>query len=92
MVRVQQKIHDGLRVLQYFTTHQWKFRNTKLLALRETMSESDKREFSLAMETVDPESYMIDCILGARHYCLKEDPASIPKCRRNIRMYVTKAL
>ncbi|XKL69644.1 hypothetical protein PGB90_007413 [Kerria lacca] len=86
MVRVQQKIHDGLRVLQYFTTHQWKFRNTKLLELRESMNESDKEAFSLAMETINPELYMIDCVLGARHYCLKEDPASIPKCRRNMKM------
>lgn len=86
MVRIQQKIHDGLRVLQYFTMHQWKFKNTKLLALRESMSESDKKEFTLEMETIDPETYMIDCILGARHYCLKEDPASIPKCRRNIKI------
>ena len=86
MVRIQRKIHDGLRVLQYFTLHQWKFKNTKLLALRESMNEDDKDKFTLAMEAIDPEPYMVDCVLGARHYCLKEDPSSIPKCRRNIQM------
>lgn len=86
MVSIQQKIQDRLQVLEYFLTREWKFKNTQLLALRESMNESDKEEFTLALETIDPQAHMVDCVFGARHYYLKEDPASIPKCRRNMKM------
>lgn len=86
MVRIQQRIHDGLRVLQYFTTHQWRFKNTKLIELRESTCPADRKIFTLDFEAVDPGPYLVDCVLGARKYCMKEDPASIPKCRRNIKI------
>lgn len=86
MLRVQQKISDGLRVLQYFTTRQWDFSNDRLLALRESLSETDRKEFSMDFEKMEMETYFRDCILGARQYCLKEDPASIPRARKTLKV------
>ncbi|XP_050537409.1 putative fatty acyl-CoA reductase CG5065 [Daktulosphaira vitifoliae] len=86
MVRVQQKIADGLRVLQYFTMRNWDFKNDKLLALRETMNSTDRELFDMHFEKLDIEKYFTDCILGARTYCLKEDPNSLPKSRKIIKV------
>lgn len=86
MIRVQQKISDGLRVLQYFTLRNWDFANDRLLALRESLCDVDRKEFNMDFEKMDMDAYFRDCILGARQYCLKEDPASIPKSRKTLKV------
>ncbi|XP_008183261.1 putative fatty acyl-CoA reductase CG5065 [Acyrthosiphon pisum] len=86
MIRVQQKISDGLRVLQYFTLRNWDFTNDRLLALRDSLSEVDRKTFSIDFEKMDMDIYFRNCILGARQYCLKEDPASIPKARKTLKV------
>lgn len=86
MVRVQKKITDGLRVLQYFTMRNWDFTNHRLLALNECLNNVDRKEFDMDFEQLDVDLYFQNCILGARQYCLKEDPASIPKSRRMLKV------
>ncbi|VVC39646.1 Male sterility, NAD-binding,NAD(P)-binding domain,Fatty acyl-CoA reductase, C-terminal [Cinara cedri] len=86
MVRVQQKISDGLRVLQYFTMRNWDFKNDRLIALRESLGDVDREEFNMDFENMEVESYFRNSILGARQYCLKEDPASIPRARRTLKI------
>jgi fatty acyl-CoA reductase len=86
MLRVQQKISDGLRVLQYFTMRKWDFPNDRLLALRESMNDVDRREFNMDFEKMDMNDYFRKCILGARQYCLREDPATIPKARKTLKV------
>lgn len=86
MVRVQQKISDGLRVLQYFTMRNWEFTNDRLLAVRESLSEVDRKEFNMDFEAMNMDEYFEIVILGARQYCLKEDPSSIPKARKTLKV------
>lgn len=86
MLRVQQKISDGLRVLQYFTTRNWDFSNERLVALRESLNETDRNEFNMDFEKMEMGTYFRDCILGARQYCLKEDPATIPRSRKILKV------
>jgi len=86
MVRVQTKIAVGLEVLQYFTTRQWSFKNDKLLALRADLKGPDKETFAMPFEEVETVQYMTDSVLGARHYLMKEDPATIPRARRTLNM------
>lgn len=81
MLRVQRKIQDGLDVLQYFTTREWKFKNEKLLELRASLNPIDRERYFLDFEKIDMESYLTNTILGARHYLMKEDPKSLPRCR-----------
>ena len=88
MVRIQRRIQDGLDVLQYFTTREWIFRNDKFIALRDSMNPTDQKTFSIDFEKMDTIPYLTDCTLGARTYLMKEDPSSLPRCRRNLKMYV----
>lgn len=86
MVRVQQKVSDGLRVLQYFTMRNWDFSNDRLLALRESLCDTDRKEFNMDFEKMEMDSYFRNCILGARQYCLKEDPSTIPRARKTLKV------
>lgn len=86
MVRVQQKISDGLRVLQYFTMRNWDFKNDRLVALRESLNDVDREVFNMDLEKLEVESYFRNCVLGARQYCLKEDLSSLPKARKMVKV------
>lgn len=86
MVRIQRRISDGLNVLQYFTTREWVFHNANLLALWDEMSPKDKELFSTDFRKVEPIEYMTRVVLGARQYCMKEKPETLPRARRHQKM------
>lgn len=87
MVRVQNKISVGLKVLQYYTTKNWIFKNDKLKSLREKLNPEDSKTFNFDMRDVDWTKYIQNYILGARHYLLKEKPETLPAARIFLRRY-----
>lgn len=78
MIRVQNKISVGLEVLQYFTLREWDFRNKNAIALTGALDSDDQEIFYMANVKFDIEDYMKTAILGARKYCMKENPKSLP--------------
>lgn len=86
MIHVQNKIHDGLEVLQYFTTHKWDFKNERFLNVRDSMSPADKKTFLIDFFIIDELEYLKLCFLGARQYCVKEPLENLPRARRVIRI------
>jgi len=89
MVRIQRRIQGGLDVLQYYTTKQWVFRNDNMKALSHTLTEEDRQTFYTDIKMVEWDSYIKSYVLGTRHYCLQEDPATLPKARTHLkRLYL----
>jgi len=89
MVRIYKRISDGLEVLQYFTTKEWKFYNDKIIYMHETLDPQDKKKFRVIIYDVDINEYMTNIILGARQYCMKEDLSTLSRARRNQKiMYI----
>lgn len=86
MVRIQNRILNGLAVLQYFTTRQWIFYNKNLIALNNEMSSIDKEIFPTIIYNADVMGYFKHIVLGARQYCMKEDLSTLPKARRHQKM------
>lgn len=81
MVRIQTKIHDGLELLQFFTTRQWVFESGKFLQLYKDLTSYEKTQFPMDFFHHSVDEYLEDCIKGARQYCMKEDPSTLPRCR-----------
>lgn len=86
MIRVQRKITEGLNVLQYFTTKQWIFRSDSLKLLKASMTDHDKQMFPLTTEGFEIKPYLKSCVLGARQYLMKEDPKSLPRQRKVLKV------
>ncbi|KAM3955076.1 putative fatty acyl-CoA reductase CG5065 [Aphomia sociella] len=82
MVKMQKRINYGLQVLQYYTTKEWYFKNDNLLALRKKISEGDDKTYYTDIKEINWSMYIRDYIQGARHYCVKEDPSTLPKARK----------
>lgn len=81
MIRVQKKIHNGVELLTFFTTKHWVFKSQNFLSLVSDLNAVDNELFSMDFRKATVEEYLSTCVLGTRHYCLKENPNSIPRCR-----------
>lgn len=86
-MNVQKRVSQGLKVLQYYTTRDWVFKNDNLLKLHEEMNSVDKAKFWLDGTTIDCNEYLLNYILGTRHFLLKEKPESIPKARAMLKRF-----
>lgn len=87
MVHVQNKLNQGQKVLQYFTTRTWQFTTDNLLQLKQYMNTTDQEIFPVTMKGfVDRYKYFEDAIKITRWYILKDNPASIPQCRKKMKM------
>ncbi|CAD0206947.1 unnamed protein product [Chrysodeixis includens] len=82
MIKIQKRINYGLNVLQYYTTKEWHFKNDNYLALKNKISPKDNKVFYTDLSVLNWDTYMRDYILGAREFCCKEDPATIPQARK----------
>ncbi|XP_011864992.1 PREDICTED: putative fatty acyl-CoA reductase CG5065 isoform X2 [Vollenhovia emeryi] len=83
MVNLQNRISNGLELLQYFTTREWKFCNDKFNKLHEELQGADKEIFINFHYDIDVDEYIKNIILGTRQYCMKEDLSTLPKARRH---------
>lgn len=78
MVRIQERINQGLEVLQYFTMRPWNFPCPNYDSIHSKLNEEDKTTFNTDLTSADRDEYMMKCVEGGRIYCLKEDPTKIP--------------
>lgn len=86
-MNVQKRVSQGLKVLQYYTTRDWVFKNDNLQKLQQEMNSVDKEKFWLDGSKVDCNEYLLNYILGTRHFLLKEKPESIPKARAMLKRF-----
>nr|ALJ30243.1 putative fatty acyl reductase FAR9 [Spodoptera litura] len=82
MIKIQKRINYGLEVLQYYTTKEWHFTNDFFVSLQNRISKRDNEIFYTNMKEMDWSQYIRNYIRGAREYCCKEDPSTLPAARR----------
>ncbi|XP_026500892.2 putative fatty acyl-CoA reductase CG5065 [Vanessa tameamea] len=82
MIRVQNRINQGLDVLQYFTMRPWNFPCPNYDSIQTKLNDEDKVTFNTDLTNSDRDKYLRLCVEGGRIYCLKEDPSKIHINRR----------
>lgn len=82
LVQTQKRIQNGLEVLQYYTTRKWIFHNDKIKKIHAKLNAKEKKNFFIDIVGLNWDQYILNYILGARKYCVHEEPHSIPKARR----------
>lgn len=90
MLHVQNKISQGLDVLQFFTMRNWIFASQKFKDLNKCLTPDEYKMFFIDTEAV-PQSFEVEfiknCLLGGRQYVLKEPLSTIPRARIQMKMY-----
>ncbi|VVD00954.1 unnamed protein product [Leptidea sinapis] len=77
MVRVQERISQGLQVLQYFTMRPWSFPCPNFDSIQSKLKGEEKVIFNTDLTDIDKTQYMYNCVEGGRIYCFREDPNKI---------------
>lgn len=85
MVGIQSKLHKAAKCLEYFSTHQWNFRDDNVRRLGEQLSPEERQTFMFDVRQIDWSSYLEHYILGIRHFILKESPDTLPAARSHIK-------
>lgn len=88
MVKVQDKIAKAVECLEYFTTHQWRFKDDNVRSLINALSEKDRENFQFDVKAIEWEDYLERYVLGFREFLFKQSPESLPSSRKNMmRLY-----
>ncbi|XP_017769179.1 PREDICTED: putative fatty acyl-CoA reductase CG5065 [Nicrophorus vespilloides] len=82
LVRTQKRIQSGLEILQYYTVRPWYFKNEGLKRLSGKLSTKDRAEFYVDFFEIDWDKYILNSVLGARLFCVKETIDTLPKARK----------
>lgn len=85
-VRLCNKMHRGMRSLEYFTTHEWTWDSSNTTSLANTMEDKDRDTFYFLLEGLEWDLFIEEYIKGTRAYVLKQNPNTISTCRRKLRV------
>ncbi|KAJ0183923.1 hypothetical protein K1T71_000346 [Dendrolimus kikuchii] len=77
LVRIQDRISQGLKVLQYFTMRPWSFPCPNYDGIKDKLNDEENIIFRTDLTKDDRQTYMENCVEGGRVYCLKEDPKKV---------------
>lgn len=64
LVGIQNRISQGLKVLQYYTTKNWVFKNEKFLQMKQKMSPDDRKRFYFSVEEVNSVAHLTLFVFG----------------------------
>lgn len=85
LVNVQRKISTGLKLLQYYTTKDWDFRNERFQEMSDKLNSTDQEIFDTSVSQVNWDIYISDYIRGMRTYILGESDDTLPYARKVLR-------
>eukprot|EP00092_Neocalanus_flemingeri_P005847 GFUD01006292.1.p1 GENE.GFUD01006292.1~~GFUD01006292.1.p1 ORF type:complete len:503 (-),score=131.65 GFUD01006292.1:35-1543(-) len=86
-VRLCDKMHRGMRSLEYFTTHQWSWENNNTESLARTMEKKDRDTFYFMLDGLEWNTFIEEYIKGTRAYVLKQSPTTLAACRRKLTVF-----
>ncbi|XP_015434622.1 PREDICTED: putative fatty acyl-CoA reductase CG5065 [Dufourea novaeangliae] len=72
LVDAYRKIHKFSKVIHYFSTQEWEFRNENVMKLWQKLNSVDRETFYFNMEHLDWHEYHYHHIRGLRMYMLKD--------------------
>lgn len=76
MVRITRRMHHGYEILKPFTTQDWTFNSDNVLAMIDSMSDSDRQRFNFDMRRLDWNVQAQRVYHGARYYILKQEDSA----------------
>ena len=88
LVRVHDKLRQGIQVLKYFTQHQWTFLHDKMLHVEQSLNEADKHIFPVSMKEIrNFQAYLDNIQIADKIYFFKEDAKTLDKAKKILKMY-----
>lgn len=86
LVRLHTNVNKSLNLLEKFIFSEWKFDNSRMLELHESLSLNDQELFTLDIRSLNWRAYFRDLIQGVRTYLNKESSKSLARARSKDKM------
>jgi len=67
--------------LEFFTTHEWNFKNTNVQRLFTELDPNDQKTFYFDVSQLEWRSYIESYIWGTRRFVLKDDPSTVASAK-----------
>ncbi|XP_050426431.1 putative fatty acyl-CoA reductase CG5065 [Adelges cooleyi] len=88
LVRIHQRLQKAVSCLEFFTTHEWNFKNSNVQRLFAELDPNDRKTFYFDVSKLEWRNYVETYLLGTRRFVLKDDPSTVPNARIQLkRMY-----
>ena len=85
LLKIHKQVYFATQKLTPFTHNEWAFHNTKMRSiLMEEVPMPEREIFGFDYRIIDELEYLRNCIFGAKHYLLKEDPSQQDKCKQHL--------
>ncbi|XP_050530982.1 putative fatty acyl-CoA reductase CG5065 [Daktulosphaira vitifoliae] len=81
LVRIHKKLQKAVSCLEFFTTHEWHFKNTNVQRLFAELDPNDRKTFYFDISKLDWRKYVESYVWGTRKFILKDDPSTLPKAK-----------
>ncbi|XP_076163793.1 putative fatty acyl-CoA reductase CG8306 [Ptiloglossa arizonensis] len=81
LVRLHTNVINSLDRLERFIFTEWKFHNSHLISLHDSLSETDKELFNFNIKSLVWEDYFGNMVEGVRLYLHNESPKTLEKAR-----------
>lgn len=85
LVPIQKKLAKASKAVEYFTTHEWLFKNENFVNLSNLLSQEDNKKFSVDISNICWSSYLETYVLGIRKHIFGESDCTIPKARQMLK-------
>ncbi|KAG7201486.1 hypothetical protein KM043_004245 [Ampulex compressa] len=79
--KIYEKVHKFTKVISYFCTRQWTFRNDNVQAMWLRLSKGDQQIFRFSMRGFDWTSYFTTYLRGIRIYLMNDDLETLPESK-----------
>ncbi|CAF1315932.1 unnamed protein product, partial [Didymodactylos carnosus] len=93
-VKLSDRINKAVRIVDFFSMHQWNFSNDNSLMLQNKMNAADLNLFGFETKNMNWSDYMKNYCIGIKVYLLREDLNQMVKCQKYIQKlkYLRRAI
>lgn len=81
LIRLHRSINKSLNLLEPFIFNEWKFDNTKAMALEGEIPSAERETFYLNISTLNWKQFFLNLAFGVRRYLLNEKDSTVQRAK-----------
>ncbi|NXD11342.1 FACR1 reductase, partial [Nothocercus nigrocapillus] len=85
MMKIINRLHKSMMLLQYFSTQSWDWSSDNMNMLMSHLNPEDKKLYNFDVRQLHWSEYIESYCLGAKKYLLNEDMSGIPAAKQHLR-------
>ncbi|KAL1463130.1 hypothetical protein WDU94_014913 [Cyamophila willieti] len=89
LVKIQERIHHGFEVFEYYTNNEWEFKNENLHSTRSKRNAREMLQYCVENDNVDIVQYFEKAVHCARYFLMKETPDTLQSAKRMMKVMYT---